>query len=738
MPKRKNQALIDSDSSGSASDSGSDLDNDLLSLAKKKKAKSNDGSQSNEDNSVARKETKQEDSDTSDSDDDWNAKAGKTKKKKMPNKRNKRKVTRSSSEESGSDDKESAKTSEPEEGEVSDSDTSVSESSQEEFNDGYDENLMGDAEDQARLAQMTEKEREQEIYKRIEQREIKKTRFEIEKKLRMAKKQELRKQKESKKREKVTSNVPSLSGTGGNNAGSISNASTINSVPVSMSNVEEKKFERAPDPKERSKDRKKTIEEKQDKKFHAMSLLKARREEKREREEKEKQRIEQQQQQSKDMEEEELDDDHKSGNKTKLKASDIYSDDSGSSDSGDEESAAKATSHRRSSSSSSRDSDSEADDNKSVTSSTTKPSKPKKLVFVNNKDELNKVRLSRHKMERFVHLPFFDRVVQGCFVRIGIGNNNGKPVYRVAEISGVCETGKIYQLGGTRTNKGLKLRHGAQERVFRLEFVSNQEFTESEFFKWKETCALQGISMPTFDELEQKLKDIKEAMVYEFKEEDIEKIVQEKGRFKQNPYNYAMKKAQLMRERDAANCRGDNDTARRLNLELSELEERASELDKMRTATISSISYINDRNRKKNVEEAEKAIMEEVKANKGKVADDPFTRRSTKPRMGFKQDDSHVTPPVSAEPNKPPGPNPVIGDALGTISNDKENGPEPKKKQSTEDLFDAHDFDITIDLEVPLPSNPVSVLPKPISNIKDTGPRRSLNLEDYKKKRGLI
>lgn len=235
--------------------------------------------------------------------------------------------------------------------------------------------------------------------------------------------------------------------------------------------------------------------------------------------------------------------------------------------------------------------------------------KPKKPVYINTKEDLNKIRLSRHKMERFVHLPFFDRVVQGCFVRIGIGNNNGKPVYRVAEISGVCETGKIYQLGGTRTNKGLKLRHGAQERVFRLEFVSNQEFTDSEFFKWKETCALQGISVPTFDEVEQKLKDIKEALVYEFKEEDIEKIVREKERFKQTPYNYAMKKAQLMRERDAANCRGDDETASRLNQELSELEERASELDKMRTATISSISYINDRNRKKNVEEAEKAIM---------------------------------------------------------------------------------------------------------------------------------
>lgn len=64
--------------------------------------------------------------------------------------------------------------------------------------------------------------------------------------------------------------------------------------------------------------------------------------------------------------------------------------------------------------------------------------------------------------------------------------------------------------------------------------------------------------------------------------------------------------------------RGDDDTARELNQQLAELEERASELDKMRTSTISSISYINDRNRKRNVEEAEKAIMEEVRANKGK------------------------------------------------------------------------------------------------------------------------
>lgn len=54
--------------------------------------------------------------------------------------------------------------------------------------------------------------------------------------------------------------------------------------------------------------------------------------------------------------------------------------------------------------------------------------------------------------------------------------NNGRSIYRIAEIIDVCETGKVYQLGPTRTNKGLRLRHGAQERVFRLEFVSNQVY----------------------------------------------------------------------------------------------------------------------------------------------------------------------------------------------------------------------------------------------------------------------
>jgi RNA polymerase-associated protein RTF1 len=51
------------------------------------------------------------------------------------------------------------------------------------------------------------------------------------------------------------------------------------------------------------------------------------------------------------------------------------------------------------------------------------------------------------------------------------------------------ETGKIYTLGNTRTNKGFRLKHGSAERVYRLEFISNQPFTDTEFDRWKEAMA---------------------------------------------------------------------------------------------------------------------------------------------------------------------------------------------------------------------------------------------------------
>lgn len=89
----------------------------------------------------------------------------------------------------------------------------------------------------------------------------------------------------------------------------------------------------------------------------------------------------------------------------------------------------------------------------------------------------------------------------------------------------MVETAKVYQLGQTRTNKGIRLRHGLDERVFRLEFISNSDFTQDEFERWIETCNNRNVALPTIDDIVKKEKEIKEANNYQFKEEDIEHVI---------------------------------------------------------------------------------------------------------------------------------------------------------------------------------------------------------------------
>ena len=71
----------------------------------------------------------------------------------------------------------------------------------------------------------------------------------------------------------------------------------------------------------------------------------------------------------------------------------------------------------------------------------------------------------------------------------------------------------------------LTFRHGAAERVYRLEFVSNQDFTDSEFQKWVETMSCGDLELPTLPDMERKMSDIRNTYHYKFNENDIEQVV---------------------------------------------------------------------------------------------------------------------------------------------------------------------------------------------------------------------
>ncbi|KAM9476543.1 RNA polymerase-associated protein RTF1 homolog isoform 1-T1 [Clarias gariepinus] len=677
VKKRKGRVVIDSDSEDSASDDN--LDQELLSLAKRKRV------DSEEPEEPVSKPAASTDSETSDSDDEWTVGGTKAKKKakpgKGPDKKNptKKKVSKAAS--SGSSDGDSsAESSAPEEGEVSDSESNSSSSSSdsdsssedEVFRDGYGDDLMGDEEDRARLEQMTEKEREQELFNRIEKREVLKRRFEIKQKLKTEKKK-VKEEKKKKKQEEEQEKKKQ---------------SQVTDTQVVMSHNKERRSKR---------------DEKLDKKSQAMEELKAEREKK------------------KNRTAELL------TKRQPLKASDVYSDDEEEEEEDDDKSSVKSDR-------SSRLSSSDEEEEREAT--------PPKSQPVSLPEELNRIRLSRHKLERWCHMPFFAKTVTGCFVRIGIGNCSSKPVYRVAEIVDVVETGKVYQLGSTRTNKGLQLRHGNDTRVFRLEFVSNQEFTESEFMKWKEAMHGAGMQIPTLDEITKKEQSIKEAVNYKFNDKDIEDIVKEKDRFRKAPPNYAMKKTQLFKEKAMAEESGDGDKVKMLQDQLNELEERAEALDRQRTKNISAISYINQRNRSWNIVESEKALVAEGQNSKNQQMD-PFTRRQCKPTMVSNARDPSVHAAILAHLNQKYGSG--SGQDNSQQVNKQQGSANLRDKDVTkttsdlsEDLFKVHDFDVKIDLQVPSAETKSLSVSSNSLPVKDGAPRRSLNLEDYKKRRGLI
>lgn len=557
----------------------------------------------------------------------------------------------------------SGRGSDMEDGEVSGSDSEIGE-----FDDGLDDELMGDAADRACLQRMSEKEREEEIFKRAEKREMLKKRYEIEMKLKLQKK---------------------------NNRDS------------------DRDLSKGLDTKERSRARQDAIESKKDKKTLAMDVLKAKRKEKKEQQEK----IEE-----KKKKEEEKD-------PKKWKANEIYSSDSSDEDISRPRSRSPEGRRQRSSSSSSSSS--------SIFNRSRSPS-PVKRSSVSTKYDLEKMKVNRAELEKWCHLPMFVDLVIGCFVKVSIGEDKrGIPAYRVGEIIGV-EEGKVYDLGSTRTNKTLKLRHANNERFFRIEYTSNRPFEELEFDKWREDTMLSGMYLPTLTEMEEKEKHIKRARSRVLNEKDIGHMIKEKAKFNDNPRNYAMYKSRLTKERDVAAAEGKHEEADRINSRLLEIEERAENLDKMRSEKISSIALINNRNRKNNIRKAEVNIKQEMEKKKLEgETQDPFTRRKTKPMLATSAIKKAPLPPHQADKLKGTDVRPAVGAEKPSL--ERRPPAAEKNVKAPGDLFSAHDFDIDINLDTFTPSSAIKMNLTPVANTKkELGPKKSLNLSDYKKKRGLI
>ncbi len=155
-------------------------------------------------------------------------------------------------------------------------------------------------------------------------------------------------------------------------------------------------------------------------------------------------------------------------------------------------------------------------------------------------------------------------------------------------------------------------RHGVDERVYRLEFVSNQPFTDDEFKRWKESLVknvfwydnqltqyiiclilthVKNLSLPTLREIETKSKEIESYVNYRFKDEDVDFIVKEKRRFIKDSNRYVEKKLELIKTREKALEENDSSLIREIEEQIAELNGKSETIDAKRKGNFNKLAY---------------------------------------------------------------------------------------------------------------------------------------------------
>lgn len=494
-----------------------------------------------------------------------------------------------------------------------------------EFDDGLDENLMGDEEDRRRLAQMTEKEREQELFNRSEKRESAKIRFEIERKLRLkAKKreQEKRQSKQVRARKRLR-------------------ASEIYSSDESS----EESDEYTPDTNSRpgaSNDLNST-----------------------------------------------------GGRPAKMSTRSAPQIASSSSSS----SPFLATSESSSSESERENDDLEASDEGQTVQDN----------FQMTLNDLKTLQLKRDQIDKWIYTPFFKETAIGLFVKISIGNKpiTKEAVYKVAQIIDITKGTITYPVNvgiNNKTDKQCLVRIGGVDRTYKMSFVSNRSFSEEDYRMWKDTLTADGRDMPSREYFNKKKRDLQKAINYIFKDEDIRYEINERKRFKEYPYNLALKKTELMGEKAEAEAVGDYEKAREIQAAIDELDRKAKELEKTRSSsTFSAISFVNERNRIKNIEESERALKE----SKSVKTEDPFTRRKCTPTIVHNRNNGDSLNNAANKPAEKNGQGP-LSQSSNSNTNDAHNkataaaaAAKAESAKSVDDLFVAHaSIDLELDLDI--------------------------------------
>ncbi|KAJ8435127.1 hypothetical protein Cgig2_020770 [Carnegiea gigantea] len=119
-------------------------------------------------------------------------------------------------------------------------------------------------------------------------------------------------------------------------------------------------------------------------------------------------------------------------------------------------------------------------------------------------EQIRRITIRRSKLAKWFMEPFFEDLIIGCFVRVGIGMKNGQSIYRLCIVQNVdaSDPNKKYQLDNKNTHND---RSAARWQMAR---ISDCPPTLEEFTEWRREVLRTSGRMPHRDEVLEKREAI--------------------------------------------------------------------------------------------------------------------------------------------------------------------------------------------------------------------------------------
>ncbi|XP_004304724.1 PREDICTED: RNA polymerase-associated protein RTF1 homolog [Fragaria vesca subsp. vesca] len=221
-------------------------------------------------------------------------------------------------------------------------------------------------------------------------------------------------------------------------------------------------------------------------------------------------------------------------------------------------------------------------------------------------EDIKEITIRRSRLAKWLMEPFFEELIVGCFVRVGIGKTkSGRPIYRLCSVRNVdsSDPDRQYKLENKTTHKYLNVVWGNENSAARwqMAMVSDSLPLEEEYDQWVREVEKNGGRLPSKEDVLEKKEAIKKTNTFVYSAETVKQMIQEKKSASSRPLNIALEKDRLRRELEIAQSKHDDAEVERIKARLEQLEARRQSQGKDSKAV--RLAEMNRKNRVDNPDE---------------------------------------------------------------------------------------------------------------------------------------